>query len=121
MHWSSMELLESNNLLAGWSGFKLRSTPLQSKKITGRKWPTRPSACSPFSLLAGIVGLARPGVFVWTYSSEGDGLLELACSLRPARQKLGLSACPVFGSIPTKVTASASAYSLEIWAYSPCL
>ena len=29
-----MELLESNNLLAGWSGFKLRSTPLQSKKIT---------------------------------------------------------------------------------------
>jgi len=34
MHWSSMELLESNNLLAGWSEFKLRSTPLQSKKIT---------------------------------------------------------------------------------------
>src|SRR6266700_205041 len=34
MHWSSMELLESNNLLAGWSGFELRSTPLQSKKIT---------------------------------------------------------------------------------------
>ena len=31
-----MELLESNNLLAGWSGFELRSTPLQSKKITGR-------------------------------------------------------------------------------------
>ena len=30
-----MELLESNNLLAGWSGFELRSTPLQSKKITG--------------------------------------------------------------------------------------
>jgi len=29
-----MELLESNNLLAGWSGFELRSTPLQSKKIT---------------------------------------------------------------------------------------
>jgi hypothetical protein len=35
MHWNSMELLESNNLLAGWSGFELRSTPLQSKKITG--------------------------------------------------------------------------------------
>ena len=34
MHWSSTELLESNNLLAGWSGFELRSTPLQSKKIT---------------------------------------------------------------------------------------
>jgi len=34
MYWSSKELLESNNLLAGWSGFKLRSTPLQSKKIT---------------------------------------------------------------------------------------
>jgi hypothetical protein len=34
MHWSSMELLESNNLLAGWSGFELGSTPLQSKKIT---------------------------------------------------------------------------------------
>ena len=30
-----MELLESNNLLAGWSGFELESTPLQSKKITG--------------------------------------------------------------------------------------
>ena len=35
MYWSSKELLESNNLLAGWSGFELRSTPLQSKKITG--------------------------------------------------------------------------------------
>jgi hypothetical protein len=34
MYWSSKELLESNNLLAGWSGFELRSTPLQSKKIT---------------------------------------------------------------------------------------
>ena len=30
-----MELLESNNLLAGWSGFELGSTPVQSKKITG--------------------------------------------------------------------------------------
>ena len=29
-----MELLESNNLLAGWSGFELGSTPVQSKKIT---------------------------------------------------------------------------------------
>jgi len=35
MYWSSKELLESNNLLAGWSGFELRSTPVQSKKITG--------------------------------------------------------------------------------------
>ena len=26
--------MESNNLPAGWSGFELRSTPLQSKKIT---------------------------------------------------------------------------------------
>jgi len=34
MYWSSKELLESNNLLAGWSGFELRSTPVQSKKIT---------------------------------------------------------------------------------------
>ena len=34
MYWSFKELLESNNLLAGWSGFELRSTPLQSKKIT---------------------------------------------------------------------------------------
>src|ERR1700722_19951412 len=39
MHWSSMELLESNNLLAGWSGFELRSTPLQSKKITAWQAP----------------------------------------------------------------------------------
>ena len=31
---TSKELLESNNLLAGWSGFEPRSTPLQSKKIT---------------------------------------------------------------------------------------
>ena len=30
-----MELLELNDLLAGWSGFELRSTLLQSKKITG--------------------------------------------------------------------------------------
>ena len=35
MHWSSIELLESNSLPAGWSGFGLRSTPVQSKKITG--------------------------------------------------------------------------------------
>jgi len=42
MYWSSKELLESHNLLAGWSGFELRSTPLQSKKITGRMArPTR--------------------------------------------------------------------------------
>jgi hypothetical protein len=34
MYWSFKELLESNNLLAGWSGFELRSTALQSKKIT---------------------------------------------------------------------------------------
>jgi len=31
-----MELLEPNNLQAGWSGFELGSTPLQSKKITDR-------------------------------------------------------------------------------------
>ena len=37
-----MELLESNNLLAGWSGFELRSTPLQSKKITAPRTPTPP-------------------------------------------------------------------------------
>jgi len=36
MYWSFKELLESNNSLAGWSGFELRSTPLQSKKITAR-------------------------------------------------------------------------------------
>ena len=35
MYWSSKELLESNNLLAGWSGFKPESTPLQSNTITG--------------------------------------------------------------------------------------
>jgi hypothetical protein len=33
-----VELLESNNLLAGWSGFELGSTPVQSKKITAN-WP----------------------------------------------------------------------------------
>ena len=32
-----MELLESNNLLAGWSGFELGSTPVQSKKITATR------------------------------------------------------------------------------------
>jgi hypothetical protein len=34
MHWSSKELLELNDILAGWSGFKAKSTPLQSKKTT---------------------------------------------------------------------------------------
>jgi len=29
-----VELLESNNLLAGWSGFELESTPIQSNSIT---------------------------------------------------------------------------------------
>ena len=37
-----MELRESNNLLAGWSGFELRSTPLQSKKITAGVSTTPP-------------------------------------------------------------------------------
>ena len=36
MYWSSKELLESNNLLAGWSGFEPGSTPLQSNTITDR-------------------------------------------------------------------------------------
>ena len=45
MHWSSMELLESNNLLAGWSGFELRSTPLQSKKITSAYYFKRYKFC----------------------------------------------------------------------------
>ena len=30
-----MELLELQLLIGWWSGFKLRSTPVQSKKITG--------------------------------------------------------------------------------------
>ena len=34
MHWSSKEFLELNDILAGWSGFKAESTPVQSKKIT---------------------------------------------------------------------------------------
>src|SRR6266700_3223142 len=37
MYWSSKELLESNNLLAGWSGFEPESTPLQSNTITADK------------------------------------------------------------------------------------
>ena len=34
MHWSSKEFLELNDILAGWSGFKAKSTPVQSKRIT---------------------------------------------------------------------------------------
>ena len=34
-----MELLESNNLLAGWSGFEPESTPVQSNSITGGQNP----------------------------------------------------------------------------------
>jgi hypothetical protein len=33
---SSMELLELRLLIGWWSGFEPRSTPVQSKKITGR-------------------------------------------------------------------------------------
>ena len=44
MYWSSKELSESNYLLAGWSGFELRSTPLQSKKITGTGYPNASNA-----------------------------------------------------------------------------
>ena len=31
LHWSSVALLQSNRLFGGWSGFDLRSTPLQPK------------------------------------------------------------------------------------------
>jgi hypothetical protein len=34
MHWSSKELLELYDILAGWGGFKAKSTPLQFKKTT---------------------------------------------------------------------------------------
>ena len=64
-----MEFLESNNLLVGWSGFELESTPVQPSPILSLALVARPSLGGPVHReeIRKTVGLLSrlPGRIIW--------------------------------------------------------